>query len=322
MLNVSIKNNLTVFVCETKQSKKTNKSITMSSSGSNVPVSTQVFYIIGSIGSSVLIILTNKLLMKNFRFPFVLLLTAIHFLFTYICVWTSMSIFGNDKSIPDNSGDKATTSQQDIEAQQQAQQQPPQQQQDVGAMVPMRDRVISAALNSTTVFLFNSSLKYNSIGLFQLSKLASIPFYVFVQYVLFGVKYELPIYGSLTVLLLGVSLSTVTDFELNAFGGAIAIASIVANTAAQIAMANTQQKYKLNGETLMYVIMLPQAIISLIGAFLLEVIHSADAANIIFYFTGTSGIIVLVTALLAYATNLFAFNVLGMCTVVFIICFI
>eukprot|EP01040_Poterioochromonas_malhamensis_P002725 gene2725-2902_t len=102
--------------------------------------------------------------------------------------------------------------------------------------------ILPVAIGSLlSVAFMNMNLAYNSVGFYQLSKLACIPFTLFVQYALY--HQDISTYEKMTLIPItfGVGYATVYDLSLNTFGFVIASLAIAATAMAQI-FTNTYQK--------------------------------------------------------------------------------
>ncbi|KAJ3109923.1 hypothetical protein HK100_003225 [Physocladia obscura] len=133
--------------------------------------------IIGSIVSSVAIVMVNKLALNN-GFPYASSLTALHQLTVYI--FTTVLI--KTKSIP--------ALPEPLPAGQ------------------SRPRYIVAALYSSGLVLMNQSLAMNSVAFYQLLKMSCIPAIAFFQYILFNKVVNRQTAIALGVILLGIAIST------------------------------------------------------------------------------------------------------------------
>ncbi|KAJ3126957.1 Coiled-coil domain-containing protein 96 [Physocladia obscura] len=141
--------------------------------------------IIGSIISSVAIVMVNKLALNN-GFPYASSLTALHQLTVYI--FTTILI--KTKSIP--------ALPEPLPASQ------------------SRPRYIVAALYSSGLVLMNQSLAMNPVAFYQLLKMSCIPAIAFFQYLLFNKVVNRPTGISLGVILLGVAISTMAPTNAQA----------------------------------------------------------------------------------------------------------
>ena len=91
-----------------------------------------------------------------------------------------------------------------------------------------------AATGVGSIGFMNISLHLNSVGFYQITKLAIVPATLCAQSLLFGVSTSTKIKLSLSVLLLGLGLATVTDVQLNAPGFIIGIAAALSTTIFQL----------------------------------------------------------------------------------------
>nr|CAB3464081.1 unnamed protein product [Digitaria exilis] len=89
-------------------------------------------------------------------------------------------------------------------------------------------------LNGISIGLLNLSLGFNSVGFYQMTKLAIIPCTVILETLFFRKKFSRSIQMSLSVLLLGVGVATVTDLQLNAVGSILSLLAIITTCIAQI----------------------------------------------------------------------------------------
>ncbi|KAF8397120.1 hypothetical protein HHK36_016027 [Tetracentron sinense] len=102
-------------------------------------------------------------------------------------------------------------------------------------------------LNGISIGLLNLSLGFNSVGFYQMTKLAIIPCTVLLETLFFRKRFSTTsdtdflypynsrsIQLSLSVLLLGVGIATVTDLQLNALGSTLSLLAIITTCVAQI----------------------------------------------------------------------------------------
>jgi solute carrier family 35 protein E3 len=80
----------------------------------------------------------------------------------------------------------------------------------------------------------NLNLQANSVGIYQISKLACIPITLAIQYVFYNQTISTNIAWTLAPLSLGVYLATVYDVEANFTGTIFAICAVLATSLAQI----------------------------------------------------------------------------------------
>ncbi|CAK9326887.1 unnamed protein product [Citrullus colocynthis] len=107
-------------------------------------------------------------------------------------------------------------------------------------------------LNGISIGLLNLSLGFNSVGFYQMTKLAIIPCTVLLETLFFRKKFSKSIQFSLTILLLGVGIATVTDLQLNALGSFLSLLAVLTTCVAQIMTNTIQKKFKVSSTQLLY----------------------------------------------------------------------
>ncbi|TQE04206.1 hypothetical protein C1H46_010200 [Malus baccata] len=171
------------------------------------PVVAMSFNFIVSVG----IILANKLIMGRVGFKFPIFLTLIH----YVTAWLLLAIFKSLSILP--------------------------------VAPPSRTTPFTALFSLGAVMAFasglaNTSLKHNSVGFYQMAKIAVTPTIVFTEFILFRKTISFNKVLALAVVSAGVAVATVTDLEFNLFGALIAIAWIVPSAVNKILWSNLQQQ--------------------------------------------------------------------------------
>jgi solute carrier family 35, member E3 len=102
--------------------------------------------------------------------------------------------------------------------------------------------VLPVAIGSLlSVAFMNLNLQFNSVGFYQLSKLACIPFVLIVQYIYFNQSVSYLIKLTLIPITFGVGFATVYDLDVNFMGTVFASCAVAATGLAQI-FTNTYQK--------------------------------------------------------------------------------
>ncbi|PON79028.1 Sugar phosphate transporter domain containing protein [Parasponia andersonii] len=107
-------------------------------------------------------------------------------------------------------------------------------------------------LNGISIGLLNLSLGFNSVGFYQMTKLAIIPCTVLLETIFLAKKFSRSIQLSLLILLLGVGIATITDVQLNALGSILSLLAIVTTCVAQIMTNTIQKKFKVSSTQLLY----------------------------------------------------------------------
>ncbi|KAK3160442.1 hypothetical protein QOZ80_1BG0059490 [Eleusine coracana subsp. coracana] len=187
-----------------------------------------------SVVSSVSIVICNKALMSSLGFNFATTLTSWHLLVTFCSLHVAlcMKLFEHK---------------------------------------PFDARTVMGfgVLNGISIGLLNLSLGFNSVGFYQMTKLAIIPCTVILETLFFRKKFSRNIKLSLSVLLVGVGVATVTDLQLNAVGSVLSLLAIITTCIAQIMTNTIQKKFKVSSTQLLYQSCPYQALtLFLIGPFL------------------------------------------------------
>ncbi|CAI9098448.1 OLC1v1035096C2 [Oldenlandia corymbosa var. corymbosa] len=170
---------------------------------------------------SVSIILMNKLVLVKTGFNYPISLTFIH----YICSWFIMAIL-NALSI-------------------------------ISLTSPSRSTKYFSLLSlgivmSLSTGLANVSLKYNSVGFYQMAKIAVTPAIVLAEFVLFSKRISVKKVAALAVVSIGVAVATVTDLQFHFFGACVAVAWIIPSAVNKILWSNLQQQENWTALALMW----------------------------------------------------------------------
>ncbi|KAJ8751400.1 hypothetical protein K2173_016603 [Erythroxylum novogranatense] len=170
-----------------------------------------------SVASSVSIVICNKALMSNLRFPFATTLTSWHLMVTFctLHVANRFNLF-ESKSID------------------------------------MKTVMLFGILNGVSIGLLNLSLGFNSIGFYQMTKLAIIPFTVLLETLFLKKQFSQNIKFSLFVLLVGVAIASITDLQLNFVGTVLSILAIITTCVGQILTNTIQKKLNVSSTQLLY----------------------------------------------------------------------
>uniref|UniRef100_A0ACD5YTE4 Uncharacterized protein n=2 Tax=Avena sativa TaxID=4498 RepID=A0ACD5YTE4_AVESA len=170
-----------------------------------------------SVASSVAIVICNKALISTLGFPFATTLTSWHLMVTFCTLYVAQRMrFFEPKAID-------------------------------GHTV-----VLFGLLNGTSIGLLNLSLGFNSIGFYQMTKLAIIPFTVLLETIFLKKRFSESIKFSLLVLLLGVAIASVTDLKLNVLGSVLSGLAIATTCVGQILTNTIQRKLKVTSTQLLY----------------------------------------------------------------------
>nr|GMD22383.1 uncharacterized membrane protein At1g06890 [Ipomoea batatas] len=228
-----------------------------------------------SVVSSVSIVICNKALISTLGFTFATTLTSWHLLVTFcslhVALW--MKLFEHK---------------------------------------PFDPRAVMGfgILNGTSIGLLNLSLGFNSVGFYQMTKLAIIPCTVLLETLFFRKKVHRKVQVALVVLLFGVGIATVTDLQLNLLGSILSLLAIVTTCIAQIMTNTIQKKFKVSSTQLLYQSCPYQAITLFVtGPFLDGLLTNKN----VFAFNYTPKVLafIVLSCLISVSVNFSTFLVIG-----------
>lgn len=228
-----------------------------------------------SVVSSVSIVICNKALISSLGFHFATTLTSWHLLVTFcslhVALW--MKLFEHK---------------------------------------PFDARTVMGfgVLNGSSIGLLNLSLGFNSVGFYQMTKLAIIPCTVFLETLFFKKAFSRRIQFSLSILLLGVGIATVTDLQLNMLGSVLSLLAVLTTCIAQIMTNTIQKKYKVSSTQLLYQSSPYQALtLFTIGPFLDALLTEQN----VFAFNYTPQVLVFIvlSCMISVSVNFSTFLVIG-----------
>ncbi|XP_056849488.1 nucleotide-sugar uncharacterized transporter 2-like [Raphanus sativus] len=181
------------------------------------PVVAMSFNFVVAVG----IILANKLVMGRVGFNFPIFLMLIH----YAVAWILLAFFKSLSLLPMSPPSKTT---------------------------PFSSLFSLGAVMAFASGLANTSLKHNSVGFYQMAKIAVTPTIVLAEFVLFKKTISSTKVMALAVVSLGVAIATVTDLEFNLFGALVAVAWIIPSAINKILWSNLQQQANWTALALMW----------------------------------------------------------------------
>ncbi|CAM8970963.1 unnamed protein product [Rhodiola kirilowii] len=159
-------------------------------------------------------------------------------------------------------------------------------------------------LNGISIGLLNLSLGFNSVGFYQMTKLAIIPCTVILETIFFRKKFSRSIQLSLGILLMGVGIATVTDLQLNVLGSVLALLAVLTTCVAQIMTNTIQKKFKVSSTQLLY-----QSCPLITGPFLDKCLTGHN----VFAFNYTQQVLafIILSCLISVSVNFSTFLVIG-----------
>ncbi|MED6141049.1 hypothetical protein PIB30_099504 [Stylosanthes scabra] len=181
------------------------------------PITALSFNFLVAIG----IIFMNKMVLQTIKFKFPILLTLIH----YLVSWFLMAVLKAFSLLPSSPSSKSTR---------------------------MSTLFTLGFVMSLSTGFANVSLKYNSIGFYQMAKIAVTPSIVVAEFVLYRKKVSLSKAIALTVVSIGVAVATVTDLQFHLFGACVALAWIVPSAVNKILWSRLQQQENWTALSLMW----------------------------------------------------------------------
>ncbi|KAH9805628.1 nucleotide-sugar uncharacterized transporter 1 [Citrus sinensis] len=169
---------------------------------------------------AVSIIFMNKWVLKNIGFQFPIFLSFIH----YAVSWALMAVLNAFALLP--------------------------------ASPPAKSGLLSlftlGFVMSFSTGLANVSLKYNSVGFYQMAKIAVTPSIVLAEFICYRKRVSVLKVITLTVVSIGVAVATVTDLQFSLFGACVALAWIVPSAVNKILWSNLQQRESWTALALMW----------------------------------------------------------------------
>ena len=233
-----------------------------------------------SVASSVSIVIVNKYLISTLGYRYVTFLTALHMLVTVGALRVAArSGWLEPKSI------------------------------ERGALLRF------SILNGVSIGFLNLSLGFNSVGFYQMTKLAIIPCTVAIQTVFYAKQFSGRVKAALGVLLGGVAVATVTDLELNTVGSVMSVCAVVTTCVSQIWTNTMQKTYGVSSTQLLHAAS-PYMALTL-GVFSVPLDGFLVGGSPLYYEYSTAVVFVAaMTCAIAVAVNFSTFLVIGKCDAV------
>ncbi|XP_065850601.1 nucleotide-sugar uncharacterized transporter 1 isoform X1 [Euphorbia lathyris] len=100
--------------------------------------------------------------------------------------------------------------------------------------------------------LANLSLKYNSVGFYQMAKILVTPSIVLLEFLWFRKRVAFAKVVALAVVSIGVAVATVSDLQFSLFGAGVALAWIIPSAVNKILWSTMQQRENWNALSLMW----------------------------------------------------------------------
>ncbi|XP_010536880.1 PREDICTED: uncharacterized membrane protein At1g06890 [Tarenaya hassleriana] len=169
---------------------------------------------------AIAIIFMNKWVLKNVGFQFPVFLTFIHYIVAYLL----MAVLNSLSLLPASPASKSSS----------------------------LSLYTLGIVMSLSTGLANVSLKYNSVGFYQMAKIAVTPSIVLAEFLWFRKKVSFLKVVALTVVSIGVAVATVTDLQFSLFGACVALAWILPSASNKILWSTLQQRENWTALALMW----------------------------------------------------------------------
>ncbi|CDF35525.1 similar to glucose-6-phosphate/phosphate translocator [Chondrus crispus] len=228
-------------------------------------------------GSSVSLVVLNKVVMDNHGFKFAATLTFFHLVCTFLLLRlaAALGIFEIKR-------------------------------------LPVRDVAKLAAGTMGFITFTNLSLQHNSVGFYQVMKVMTTPTVVIIEALLYQKYLENTLRLSLVPVCLGVIITTVTDFRLNAVGAGYAIAGVIVTSFYQIWSGTLQRSLDCNALQLQAYVAPLAALFILPFVPLLDNWSTNDLESIWYYnFAPNNLSLISVTGFFGFLVNISIFLVIG-----------
>ncbi|RAL45727.1 unnamed protein product [Cuscuta campestris] len=181
--------------------------------------------------------------------------------------------------------------------------------------LPFLDLLKFVLFANFSIVGMNVSLMWNSVGFYQIAKLSMIPVSCLLEVVLDKIRYSRDTKLSISLVLLGVAVCTVTDVSVNAKGFIAAFIAVWSTALQQYYVHYLQRKYSLSSFNLLgHTAPAQAATLLIVGPFL---DYWLTAKRIDHYsFTFPSVVFLILSCTIAIGTNLSQFICIGRFTAV------
>jgi len=179
----------------------------------------------------------------------------------------------------------------------------------------LRPLIIFSTISGISIGFLNLSLGLNSVGFYQMTKLAIIPCTVTLQSLFYGKRFGFMVKVALGVLLGGVGVATVTDLQLNFMGSLMSLCAVATTCISQIWTNTLQKRFSISSTQLLYNSAPYQALVMLVVGPLLD--NALTVSTVLeFEYTNTVVAFALMSCLIAICVNFSTFLVIGKCDAV------
>lgn len=227
---------------------------------------------------AILIIPVNKWLFKTLQFKWVISLSMLHFTATFI---SSILIVKGSNSMEKKH-------------------------------IPLQQTLPISILNVVSICALNMSLSSNSIGVYQLAKMLTVPGTVLCSFLFYGTRYSFEVLGTLALMTTGIGLAVGGRVDLDLVGATYALTGVGAVCAGSVMMGDLQKRTRLDPTFITSHIMGSQLVMLAVVVLATESILPMQTNSIFDYAWSLSAVVCIVaTTLFAVLLNLSGAWVLG-----------
>jgi solute carrier family 35 protein E3 len=176
--------------------------------------------------------------------------------------------------------------------------------------ISMSELVPLIFCNAVCTPLANLSMQLNSLGFYQVMKIAITPCVVAMEFFVYGKTLDRRLALCLVPVCIGVAICTVTDMEVRFVGAIVGSLMTLSTVFVQVVFKNFQEKHKVDSMQLLYYVM-PLSAVAQFGTIpLAEDVPTLKS----FEWTNTFTMWVMLSGFLAFCVNLSGFLVIGKAT--------
>ncbi|CAI5459360.1 unnamed protein product [Closterium sp. Yama58-4] len=273
----------------------------VSSSSYTVSAGIWAMNILGAVG----IIMVNKQLMSAYGFTFVSTLTGLHFAVTAFVGLLASALAGNSScrcsssnvtGSGDGGGDGSGGGREEGKA--------------AATVLPLWVLLGFALLGNASLVATNFSLLLNSVGFYQISKVAVIPLVCLFESLAWRREIARGVWAAMAVVMVGVALCTNADITLNVVGFCVATLAVVCSALHMMLIGWLQDHYATSSfDLLSQTAPLQAFLLLLIGPPLDFYLTSRSLLS--FHFSPGALLCLLLSGLLAVACNLSVYLCIG-----------
>eukprot|EP01098_Paradermamoeba_levis_P003303 TRINITY_DN151_c0_g1_i3.p1 TRINITY_DN151_c0_g1~~TRINITY_DN151_c0_g1_i3.p1 ORF type:complete len:321 (-),score=100.45 TRINITY_DN151_c0_g1_i3:246-1208(-) len=235
-----------------------------------------LFGMLVNFSCSVTVVFMNKYIFNLYHFNYGTLLSIIHFFVTWLGLWlcSRLSYF-------------------EIKP------------------LKWREMVWLSLAYALSVPFCNLSIKYNTVGFYQISKAMVTPVAVVIQFLFYKKTFSLPILLSLVPICIGVSITGFTDVEISMVGSLYSGACVLTSVLAQIWIQEKQVEFGVNSMQLLYYVVPYSIIIQSIAAPMIDDLAPSSPSSFQNYVMTTPALaVILASGLVAFFINFTVFFVI------------